>query len=483
MGVKTWVLEKKPGVMNFFNEKNLSLGMLVAVLGLTALLPLVRFYEISWYDQHRIGQIFIFFLVGVFFLLYRGPYISFGKWGWAWGAVIALGMLSSALSPNKVAGFTEVGLLVCSIGLATFIATLHSRWPTETQFCFLLALRLTCYGLVLQFWLTYLAALSHPDLYFHPWMLIDGFSNVRFQGQFFTMALPVLLVATWGEPTRYSNALRALDTWVVLSGVCMVVIAGTRGTLAAWAIASAVFAFGGPNLRRIAVWMVACVLGGLLLAPALMEFLPGGAKGLRTSVESLTGLSSREVIWGLALDAIRQNPWLGIGPMGFSDIPNKVAAHPHQAFLQIAAEWGMLCFIIIFLIIYKFIYNKIIKISRRSNNEIFIYSFICALIQSMVDGIAVTPYSQVFISFIIGIIISGKLFIFHKQNFYRIIYAIFFITLSLLTLKNVGRISKSDFLGQNPRFWAAGSIKKSINEKSSVPKKHVSGTEYPHEIR
>ncbi len=446
--------------------------MLVAVLGLTALLPLVRFYEISWYDQHRIGQIFIFFLVGVFFLLYRGPYIFFGKWGWAWAAVIALGMLSSALSANKVAGFTEVGLLVCSIGLTTFIATLHSRWPTETRFCFLLALRLTCYGLVLQFWLTYLAALSHPDLYFHPWMLIDGFSNVRFQGQFFTMALPVLLVATWGEPTRYSNSLRALDTWVVLSGVCMVVIAGTRGTLAAWAITSVVFAFGGPNLRRIALWMVACVMGGLLLAPALMEFLPGGAKGLRTSVESLTGLSSREVIWGLALDAIRQNPWLGIGPMGFADIPNKVAAHPHQAFLQVAAEWGILAAITLIIILFYFIYQSFQEIYQyKESNKFFIkfgliFGLFGGLIQSMVDGVLVTPYSQILLSIFIGKNIASNFysFIYYetkniKLKIFYILYFIFYIFILYATDKNSTQISTTNFSGGYPRYWMTSGIK------------------------
>lgn len=458
MGVKTWVLEKKPGVMNFFNEKNLSLGMLVAVLGLTALLPLVRFYEISWYDQHRIGQIFIFFLVGVFFLLYRGPYISFGKWGWAWAAVIALGMLSSALSANKVAGFTEVGLLVCSIGLATFIATLHLRWPTETRLCFLLALRLTCYGLVLQFYVIYLAALLHPDLYFHPWMLIDGFSNVRFQGQFFTMALPVLLVATWGQPTRHSNVLRALDTWVVLSGVCMVVIAGTRGTLAAWAITSVIFAFGGPNLRRIALWMVACLVGGLLLGPVLMEFLPGGAKGLRTSVESLTGLSSREVIWGLALDAIRENPWLGIGPMGFADIPNKVAAHPHQALLQITAEWGIITGGLISALIIITLGNSF---NNRHNIE-FVFCLTCAIIQSMVDGVLVTPFSQLFLSIMFGIFIKNR--IYKEQRRIKIIlliliYYLFFVYIFIAVLQNLSKISSNDFINTYPRFWMNGSIK------------------------
>lgn len=434
--------------------------MLVAVLGLTALLPLVRFYEISWYDQHRIGQIFIFFLVGVFFLLYRGSYISFGKWGWAWAAVIALGMLSSALSANKVAGFTEVGLLVCSIGLATFIATLHSRWPAETRFCFLLALRLTCYGLVLQFWLSYFAALSHPGLYFHPWMLIDGFSNVRFQGQFFTMALPVLLVATWGEKTRYSNVLHALDTWVVLSGVCMVVIAGTRGTLAAWAITSVVFAFGGPNLRRIALWMVACVLGGLLLAPALMEFLPGGAKGLRTSVESLTGLSGREVIWGLALDAIRENPWLGIGPMGFSDISN-VAAHPHQAFLQIAAEWGIPATIFICFILAK-AFKKLFKMNNNFPMLSLIFAIFSALIQSMADGVIVTPYSQIFLIIIIGLTVNSDIYKAHQLGLEKFfIFFLFVIVVFLIfeIYKGKELLPTSDFTGSFPRFLSIRYLK------------------------
>jgi hypothetical protein len=73
-------------------------------------------------------------------------------------------------------------------------------------------------------------------------------------------------------------------------------------------------------------------------------FIGGGSFDAQQSYERLAapfGLRLRDVLWARAAGWISLFPVLGIGPAGLALDFNPVAAHPHSAPLQVAAEWGL----------------------------------------------------------------------------------------------------------------------------------------------
>lgn len=55
-----------------------------------------------------------------------------------------------------------------------------------------------------------------------------------------------------------------------------------------------------------------------------------------------TSLSLRDIIWTQAIKEALSHPLLGIGPMQLADLPNGVAAHPHQAGYSGQLNWACL---------------------------------------------------------------------------------------------------------------------------------------------
>jgi len=63
-----------------------------------------------------------------------------------------------------------------------------------------------------------------------------------------------------------------------------------------------------------------------------------------------TTLTGRLKLWTIAVEMSGQHPWLGVGPMHYADDAVSYAAHPHNALLQIAAEWGLPALAIVLLL-------------------------------------------------------------------------------------------------------------------------------------
>ena len=119
-----------------------------------------------------------------------------------------------------------------------------------------------------------------------------------------------------------------------------------------------------------------------------------------------TSLSLREIIWTQAAEVAVLHPFLGIGPMHLADLPNGVAAHPHQALLQWAAEWGVPSALLVTMLVGygAWAVLGVLRGRRGSTHEEDVFRLCVAgalaasLVQAMVDGVLVMPYSQLWVA-------------------------------------------------------------------------------------
>src|SRR5476651_1958481 len=107
---------------------------------------------------------------------------------------------------------------------------------------------------------------------------------------------------------------------------------------------------------------------------------------------------------------ILERPWLGFGPMHFADIANDIAAHPHQAILQWASEWGVPSTLCVIALVARAGWTTLGIVREPALSVVpvdllrlcLFASLIGALTQAMVDGVIVMPVSQLWLALVVG---------------------------------------------------------------------------------
>lgn len=366
------------------------------------------------HDLQRVGQV----LIGVFALICLVPGPSAGA---AWycegqtrliaGLVVLVGIVSALRATQPLWALTEIALLICSVCIASAVAQERLRRGVALDRWLMVFVMALCALKAGQFLLATVHAFGDTRLGLNTDVLLEGFSNKRFYGQFQTLtlpllALPLLLIGGRRSIKVVAFALLALWWLVAVSG-------GTRGTWLGLAVAAFVMCVLGRNGRRWLGWQVGTALVGGMLFWLVFQVLTDYL-GIR--VQNFAGdrlnssLSLREIIWQQAWDMIRERPWLGFGPMHFADIANPIAAHPHQAVLQWASEWGVPSALCVAWLVLRGMFATIRLIREKADSQepadllrlCLFASLVGALTQSMVDGVIVMPYSQLWLALVVG---------------------------------------------------------------------------------
>jgi putative inorganic carbon (HCO3(-)) transporter len=295
--------------------------------------------------------------------------------------------------------------------------------------------------------------------------LLTGFSNKRFYGQFQTFTLPLLAL-----PLLIPNLSRALRG-AVFTLLCVwwliAISGGTRGTWLGMGVAGVVLAVLGPWGRRWLGWQLAAVLVGLLLYwlifTVLADYL-GIELSSGASDRLTTSLSGRGPIWWQAWHMLVERPWLGFGPMHFADIANKIAAHPHQAVLQWASEWGVPSALCVAVLAGRGGWATLAVLRARALSA--------ERVQSMVDGVIVIPNSQVWLALVVGWLMAlhvsrtpASAALPLARNLWKALGVLAVGLLVFIAMRDVPHIQQAqqqylDGEGSHlqPRFWAQGVI-------------------------
>jgi len=403
-------------------SRRLASLLMFAALALVATLPLVAWLkDATWHDQQRVGQTIAMALSVVSATIAFGPgrlqpppLLNSAR-RQLLAVLIAAGFVSACLAHESLWGFVELALWVGSLGVAWVVATMRRLHGAAVDRILMVVLFFTCAGLMARFVAAYLAAIIGGGSSLNAWLLVDGFSNPRFYGQFLTLALPLLLV-----PLLVSGDLRrhaAVAGVLVVFAWTAAIASGTRGTWLGLALAAVFLSWIGKAGRRWAGLQIAAAVAGVALFWIALTVVPD-VLGIRIEHHAASrvnaSLSQRDIIWRQAIEVAIQNPLLGIGPMQLADLPNGVAAHPHQAWLQWAAELGVPSALLVTWLVLcgGRTLMPVLRARAKSTQEPDVLrlcltgAIVGALTQSMVDGVLVMPYSQLWVALLGGWLIG-----------------------------------------------------------------------------
>lgn len=364
---------------------------------------------LTWHDQQRLAQ--AGFLAGFLVLVAgaRDAAITLRAPVLASLAIVALaGAVSATLAPLPRWAWTEWSLLLSLACAVLLVGDLRRRTGPRFDQLLLWFVGATCALFAIRFFGTYAAALAVGTGLDTRELSSLGFSNRRFLGQLQTLTLPLLVLPVLAARNHWHRgaAFLLLGAWWLLAFT-----SATRGTFFGLAIALPLAAGLSPHPgRRWLGWQAAGVAFGFALY-ALLFFVFPALAGVDVDLENRLGRlfdsSGRIESWIYTLGIIADHPLLGVGPMHLAYWlnPGVPVAHPHNAFLQIAAEWGVPAALVASgCLAYAFL--RYFQRLRRGRTTALATSLAAALVgaaaQSLVDGVIVMPVTQVFLVVIGG---------------------------------------------------------------------------------
>lgn len=395
--------------------------------------------------------------------------------------IVGLGLISSLLAHQPPWALTELALVISCAATAVAVWRARREGGEPLDRGLILFVLLLCLIKSVQYLYAGALAFTSGTTVLNPDLLLSGFSNKRFYGQFQTftlplLALPLLLCSTTQRVRAGMFALLCIWWLIAISG-------GTRGTWLGLGAAGAVLMLLGPSGRRWLAWQLAALCVGLLLYWLLFTVL---AEHLGVGVSNAaadrltTSLSGRGAIWWQAWDMIIQRPLLGFGPMQFADIANDVAAHPHQAILQWASEWGVPSALCVIALVARASWATVAVLRERASSVSSVdllrlclfAALIGALTQAMVDGVIVMPVSQLWLALVAGWLMALHVWRAPPTASVPILYKMWLVTsvvavglLVFVAIRDVPHLKQRihDYVGSSqrllqPRFWAQGVI-------------------------
>ena len=386
------------------------------------------FALLNWHDSQRLLQCGLLSLVAIAAILQSGLRQRLLAQATRIGAVpmlccagaIALGVASAAGSGLARFGLLEVALALLLLLFAFCAMSAHTCTPERFSDAAIGAITAAAAVLIVLFLSSYSAALFADAGFEAANLYRGGFSNPRFLAQVHTLALPVLGIAcVW---PAFALRWRVLCYFVLVLTWVMAWLTASRATWYALAAACLVLLLlGAPLARRLIAIQLGAIAASIGAFYAMFWLIPKWLLGqdfLRlfgASLERLgdpMSLSLRDELWTRALELIQAHPLLGVGPMGLALDFNPVAAHPHSAPLQIAAEWGLPALVLMAVAVSitavrcAVALRAPLEASATDNRTLLPVALACSMIgaavHSLVDGVIVMPVTQTLLAMMAG---------------------------------------------------------------------------------
>ena len=481
-----------PRIHSPLNLPSLILQSLVlfACIALITFLPSLRFMPkvIVWFnDSQRLLELLLLVLVlldGVLIGRNKSKLMPVNnKIRSAFFVLLALTSISAFLAKSPRHAVIEISVFAGLCYLALFTARLYN----ENKQVFTKRLAYALWASILLYMVSFYTGYITAAVFKTPvqWPLpFTGFTNVRSfnQYQLWSLGLIVLPLLAFDlkNNTRRWLHLALAGWWVLLF------YSASRGILLAWFAGMLTIAFvyrklAWPFLRLQFINIIAGYCGYYVLfkvMPALLQTT------LVTGTVIRDTANDRIALWDQALILIKGFPIFGVGPMHYAWY-NPTNGHPHNSVLQLAAEWGLPATLIVLTIagngmtcwLKRFNANKLQTQSKLDNSlldcnlaMILFFTLITNAAYSLVDGVIVSPISQVMMFTIIGLMIGQYTFrhsnvienkpITHKPKFRPIFAGLVLAAMVWSTLPEIMQGLAGNekgfsmgYVAEGPRFW------------------------------
>lgn len=451
------------------------LGLVGVSLFILSMLPLAM--PGTLHDSQRLIST-VMMLVGLLFTLWRVT-LSTLQQGFLVVTAVA-GLLIVFYSQNTGWSLVEFSLLF-SVLLLSF--SLWSQPPMLWQLQILCYLFTVIQGFYIIRNLTYYSMTLWTGAELDAFGLINGFSNVRFYGQFLIWTIPFVLgvLAVQRELTY-----RALILLVLMLGCTFEFLTGTRAFwLGLFVSIPMVWWLCSRTIALSYLWVTSqVVLGGLLFYLLFLFVLPelfgvDIASALNHSLErDFSSSSGRTTLWLVALKAMQSEPWVGIGPMLLASVEwSDFSAHPHNYLLQFLAEWGIpFTLFIVVTVIWSVIRLRNLVQKDSATRALLILPVIASLSAAsaagLVDGLLVMPVSLIYLIVILSLAMAlwrswtPETNRQHLPHWAVVLSLLCCAGLTLFTCMSFpGTTSEAESKaaygiedGKNPRFWVRGKL-------------------------
>lgn len=454
-------------------------GLIVSLLFLSILLFSSTslsywLFEYSWLEQQRITQIALITIGSALWLITR-PHQKISA-PWPLLTALTLGLVSSLLSTYPDWALKEWAKYTTMLALLVYFGeffTCESRQKIITALLVAVSLVLT-----IQFMAFYLASFFSGTQTVDPYLMYPGFDNPRFYGQFQIILIPILhalyFKENWQHPIFSTKLITAI---LIFQWAIIWALAGRGVLLGLFAAVAALIMLTQLKHRKIIVHLGLTALLGAFLYFILFHILPDWA-GLKQSLPSgmRFDLSRRDVLWGGAWQMIISQPWLGVGPLHFSASWNHIGAHPHQAVLQFASEWGIPA-TLLFLWVIALSMLKGLRIIRIQQDPLDVglwLALLASLVLAQVDGVFAMPYTEGWLTIIAGLALArwkqtntiktkpvhqAQTIIFSLLTIVSIIVLMRVLILDVPALhESHKKFIEKHKIGSPPRFWDQGWI-------------------------
>jgi O-antigen ligase len=322
------------------------------------------------------------------------------------GLVLLLALMSTLRAPDLAMATRELAIFAGLVAIALVVARIRDTVLVPSVAASAASAAYVAVVLILIV-MTYLVGQRPIRV-----ELFIGYDNYRFFNHVQTAALPLAILAVTVAPRR--TWLRGVAWFAAIGGFALLFTIAGRGTMVGIAVGAVAVGviFGRVSFATLRNLAIAAALG-LVLFMMLFFFLPlltGATPGLSEGHydSRLGSVEVRFFLWRIAQSYIEQAPWLGIGPMHYAHFPTGDAAHPHNIYLQIAAEWGMPMLVLVIAVGALTLRRLVVAVrqcteTRERDCGIGLFLACAAIaVDGLFSGNFVMPVSQVWIAFTFG---------------------------------------------------------------------------------
>ncbi|WP_457388905.1 O-antigen ligase family protein [Roseateles sp. P5_E1] len=370
------------------------------------MMPFYSAFSASAHDLARLAQIPLFLLATIYLLL--GEHAPWARENVTTvGVLVALMLLSALHAHQPAAAFRELSLVFSLFFLTLAIGALRKEMGTEK---ILLAIVLSWLVYEIFFLLAWSASALNGGVG-NFWLMVPGFDNPRFLNHAQTPAVPLLIGIA--SDRNHSLKLRRFGWVAATFSIAILIGLASRASsvalvLSALGVAVIFRQRAGAYLKCGLISLTAASILYFCVFYAVPLQLNAAAMTAPHTANDLVSDHSRIFLWKIAIDQLMSSPLLGVGPMHFSEYINLRAAHPHNMYFQILAEYGLPIALLIFYWLLRLLWEGIRRQqAAKSGITAMAVSATAGVLALAIDGFFsgnfVMPVSQVWICIAIAL--------------------------------------------------------------------------------